>query len=352
MNFVNSDFESYGQIKFWFGFKGDFMKEVLITGGAGYIGSHVARVLHKRGFKPLIYDNLVNGFREFVRDFEFIKGDIGDYKKLLRIFKKREICAVMNFASFIAVGESVKLPLMYYENNVADTLSLFRAMIDSNIKSFIFSSTAAVYGYPDSVPIVEESQLRPINPYGNTKYFIEKVLHDLDVSDDFKSISLRYFNASGADPSGEIGESHTPETHLIPLVMRSLIEPGYKITIFGTDYDTPDGTCIRDYIHVNDLASAHVLALESLLQNNTSRVYNLGNGKGFSVREVIDSVKRVTGKIPSFIEGERREGDPAVLVASSELAKKELGWEIEYNDLDDIINTAWKWESLQKRKGY
>lgn len=328
------------------------MKEVLITGGAGYIGSHVARLLQKRGFKPIIYDNLVNGFREFVSGFEFIKGDIGDYKKLMRLFRKREIRAVMNFASFIAVGESVKKPLVYYENNVAETLSLFRAMIDSNIKSFIFSSTAAVYGYPDSVPIVEESRLKPINPYGNTKYFIEKVLQDLEISDNFKSISLRYFNASGADPSGEIGESHVPETHLIPLVMRSVIDPGYKIKIFGTDYDTPDGTCIRDYIHVNDLASAHVLALESLLENNKSRVYNLGNGKGFSVREVIDSVERVTEKRASFAEGERREGDPAVLVASSELAKKELGWKIEYNELDKIIETAWKWESLQKRKGY
>lgn len=328
------------------------MKEILVTGGAGYIGSHVVKMLAERGYAPLVYDSLENGFRDFVADHELVQGDIGDYETLAALFRKREIECVMNFASYIAVGESVQHPLKYYANNVAKTLELFRAMNDHGVKRFIFSSTAAVYGYPDAVPIREDSPLRPINPYGRTKHFIEQVLGDLDAAASFRSISLRYFNAAGADPSGFIGESHVPETHIIPLVIRAVLDESYFLTIFGTDYKTPDGTCIRDYIHVNDLASAHVLALENLLAGNSSKVFNLGNGTGFSVREVVESVRRVTGRMPQVRTGPRRPGDPDVLVASSEKARAELGWKPQMADLDVIVETAWKWERQGKRKGY
>ena len=328
------------------------MKEILVTGGAGYIGSHVVKMLAGRGYKPVVYDSLENGFRDFVSEYELVQGDIGDYETLAALFRKRKIECVMNFASYIAVGESVRYPLKYYANNAAKTLELFRAMNDHGVKRFIFSSTAAVYGYPGAVPIREDSPLCPINPYGRTKHIIEQVLGDLDASDSFRSISLRYFNAAGADPSGSIGESHVPETHIIPLVMRSILEDNFSLTIFGTDYNTPDGTCIRDYIHVNDLASAHILALENLLAENTTKVFNLGNGTGFSVREVIESVRRVTGKEPRVKEGPRREGDPDILVASSQKARDELGWKPEMAGLDAIVDTAWNWERQGKRKGY
>jgi len=328
------------------------MKNILVTGGAGYIGSHVTRLLAKKGFNPIVYDNLSGGFKDFVSGFEFIKGDIGDFDKLAHVLSHYSIQCVMNFASFIAVGESVQYPLKYYENNVAKTLTLFEAMIKTNVKRFIFSSSAAVYGNPEIIPIPEESPMKPESPYGKTKYFIEEVLRDLSVSNSFKAISLRYFNAAGADESGQIGESHVPETHLIPLVIRAVLDPEYTVTIFGTDYNTPDGTCIRDYIHVNDLGDAHILALENLLESGKSDVFNLGNGKGFSVREVIDSVRRVTGKDFLVKEGARRPGDPAVLVASSQKAKELLHWQPVYTDIDSIVATAWKWESQRKRKGY
>ena len=328
------------------------MKEILVTGGAGYIGSHVVKMLAEKGYVPVVYDTLENGFQDFVPGHELVQGDIGDYAKLLALFRNRKIECVMNFASYIAVGESVQKPLKYYENNTAKTITLFKAMIDGGVKRFIFSSTAAVYGYPDETPIREDSPLKAINPYGRTKHMIEQVLSDLDASDKFRSISLRYFNAAGADPSGVIGESHVPETHLIPLVMRAVLDDEYTIGIFGTDYNTPDGTCIRDYIHVNDLALAHILALENLLKENRTKVFNLGNGKGFSVREVIESVRRVTGKDPRYKEMPRREGDPDVLVASSGKAQKELGWKPHMADLDTIVETAWRWEKSGKRKGY
>lgn len=328
------------------------MKEILVTGGAGYIGSHVVKMLADRGYHPIVFDSLENGFAEFVKGHELIQGDIGDYNKLVDLFRKRKIECVMNFASYIAVGESVQLPLKYYINNVAKTLQLFRAMIDCDVKRFIFSSTAAVYGYPEKVPIEEDAVLMPINPYGRTKLMIEQVLRDLDASDGMKYISLRYFNAAGADPSGEIGESHIPETHLIPLALRSILDDDYVLTIFGTDYRTPDGTCIRDYIHVNDLADAHILALEMLLSKGKSAVYNLGNGRGFTVREVIEAVRQVTGKKPKVKEGSRRPGDPDVLIASSEKAIKELGWKPQMAELETIVETAWRWESKRKRKGW
>jgi len=328
------------------------MAEILVTGGAGYIGSHVTRALAAVGFTPLVYDNLSGGFREFVKDFEVIEGDIGDYEKLMALFRSRRIECVMNFASFIAVGESVRLPLKYYQNNVAATLALLRAMVDAGLKRFIFSSSAAVYGSPRSVPISEESELSPENPYGRTKFFIEEVLRDLDASDGLKSISLRYFNAAGADPSGDMGESHTPETHLVPLALRAALDPSYILTIFGTDYDTPDGTCIRDYIHVNDLAQAHVLAARALVAGGISEAYNLGNGSGFSVLEVVESAKRVTKKPIRAAHGARRPGDPAVLVASSRKAREGLGWVPRYTGLDEIVETAWRWESQKRRRGW
>ncbi|MBN1499081.1 MAG: UDP-glucose 4-epimerase GalE [Spirochaetes bacterium] len=328
------------------------MKEILVTGGAGYIGSHVIRKLSNKGYTPVVYDDLSAGIREFTDGFDFIDGDIGDYDKLVKIFKSRKIECVMNFASFIAVGESCSNPLKYYENNVAKTVSLFKAMLDSDIKKFIFSSTAAVYGNPEEIPITENSRWKPESPYGRTKLMVEDILRDLDVSDGLKFIALRYFNAAGADPAGEIGESHVPETHLIPLIIRSVLDPSFEITIFGTDYDTPDGTCIRDYIHVNDLADAHVLAVDKLMEGSDSRVFNLGNGTGFSVKEVIDSVMRVTGKKPSVKTGPRRSGDPAVLVASSDAVRKYLGWIPEFPHIDSIVETAWNWEKKQKRKGY
>lgn len=328
------------------------MSDILVTGGAGYIGSHVVRMLAERGYTPVVYDNLSNGNRDSVRGHDFVLGDIGDYEALRTLFRERDIRGVMNFASFIAVGESVAKPLTYYENNVARTITLFRAMLDAEVFAFIFSSSAAVYGYPRSVPIVEESALAPINPYGRTKLMIEQVLRDLDEATRLRSVCLRYFNAAGAHPSGEIGENHVPETHLIPLVMRSVLDPSYRLTVFGTDYNTPDGTCVRDYIHVDDLAEAHVLALVQLLASGSSRVYNLGNGTGFSVREIVESVRRVTGKVPKITEGERRPGDPDALVASSALAQSELGWTVRYRGIDEIVETAWRWESGGKRKGY
>lgn len=328
------------------------MKNILVTGGAGYIGSHVTRLLAKRGFNPIVYDNLSGGFKEFVYGYEFVEGDIGDLDKLIYILSHHKIQCVMNFASYIAVGESVQFPLKYYENNVAKTLTLFEAMLKANVKKFIFSSSAAVYGNPETIPITEDSAMKPESPYGKTKYFIEEVLKDLAVSNSFHSISLRYFNAAGADESGEIGESHVPETHLIPLVIRAVLDPQYTVTIFGTDYNTSDGTCIRDYIHVNDLGTAHILALEKLLEADSSDVFNLGNGKGFSVKEVVDSVRRITGKEFSVKDGARRPGDPAILVASSQKAMNKLHWQPVYTSIDSIVASAWNWEKQQKRKGY
>ena len=328
------------------------MKKILVTGGAGYIGSHTVRQLSKNNYIPIIYDNLSTGHKEFIRDYEFIEGDIGDFDKLTSVFKKHEIECVVNFASFIAVSESVKLPLKYYKNNLSCAIELFRAMIESGLNHFIFSSSAAVYGFPEKTPITENSPLKPINPYGRSKLFIEEILKDLDISDGIKSICLRYFNAAGASPIGDIGENHIPETHLIPLIMRSIIDKNYSLTVFGTDYATPDGTCIRDYIHVNDLASAHVLALDYLLSQKKSDVFNLGNERGFSVNEVIKSTERITGKKSTINYGAKRAGDPAVLVASSNKAKNILNWKGEIDELDKIIETAWKWESSGRRKGY
>ena len=315
---------------------------ILVAGGSGYIGSHVCKMLAKEGFDIIVYDNLSKGYESFARWGRFVLGDISDERQLDLVFSRFKIDAVMHFCASIEVGESVVDPEKYYINNVSNTLTLLKVMNRYNVKKFIFSSSAAVYGMPDKVPIEEEAPKKPINPYGWTKLMVEQILQDYDRAYNLKSICFRYFNAAGADPDGEIGEAHNPETHLIPLIIDAALGKRESIKIYGTDYDTKDGTCIRDYIHVNDLARAHILGLKMLLDGGKSDVFNLGSESGFSVREIIDIVKKVTEKDFKVIETERRPGDPAVLVAKSEKAKRILGWKIEYS-IEEIIKTAWNW---------
>jgi len=319
------------------------MSVILVTGGAGYIGSHAVKELRKQGYHPLVYDNLSTGHQWAVRKHELIEGDLGDISHVQQILHQKNPVAVMHFAASSLVGESVEQPALYFRNNVINTLNLLEAMLTSGVKYFIFSSTAAVYGNPHHVPISEDHPLEPVNPYGEGKVFVEKALRWYGEIHGFKYISLRYFNAAGADPEGELGEVHDPETHLIPRILEVALGKRPSIEIYGTDYDTPDGTCIRDYIHVTDLAQAHILALEALLNGHPSRVYNLGNQRGFSVKEVVEAARGVTGHPIPAKESPRRPGDPPVLVASSERIKKELGWKPLYNDLKTIIETAWRW---------
>ncbi len=321
---------------------------ILVTGGAGYIGSHTVKLLEEKGFEVVVYDNLSNGHEEAVLNSRFVKGDILERAKLDDLLTEIEFDAVIHFAAFIEVGESVKKPLEFFNNNVSGTLNLLSLLKKHGVKKFVFSSTAAVYGNPDKTPIEEDFDLKPINPYGNTKLTVEKVLGDMSVAGDINYIALRYFNASGADESGLIGESHNPETHLIPLVLKTAKGERDSIKIFGTDYPTKDGTCIRDYIHVNDLANAHVLALNYLLDGGDSDVFNCGYGVGYSVREIIDTAKKVTGVDFKVEEAERREGDPAVLVADNEKIKRVLGWQPVHNDIEFIIKTAWNWEKNKR----
>lgn len=323
------------------------MKNILVIGGAGYIGSHTARALAKRGYNPVVFDNLSKGHREAVENFPFEQGDLQDKKRLAEVFKKHRIEAVMHFAAFIEVGESVQNPAKYYQNNTAGVLNLLQALIENQIPYFVFSSTAAIFGEPVKDRIDEFHPQHPINPYGNSKLMVEKMLADFDVAYGLKSTALRYFNASGADDSGEIGESHTPETHLIPLILQTAAGKRKSIKIFGTDYPTPDGTCVRDYIHVNDLARAHILALEKMEKDKVSQRFNLGSGNGYSVAELIAKAKQITGVDFPVEQAPRRAGDPAVLVADSTKAKRVLGWQPEY-DLTRIIKTAWSWEQHRK----
>ncbi|ACF12520.1 UDP-glucose 4-epimerase [Chloroherpeton thalassium ATCC 35110] len=320
---------------------------VLITGGAGYIGSHAVRRLKQAGYKTLVLDNLVYGHSEFVEADELIIGDLENTKLLNQVFSKHKIQAVMHFAAYAYVGESVQNPAKYYRNNVASTLNLLDAMLAYKVKKFIFSSTCATYGEPDEIPITETHPQRPINPYGQSKLMVEKILDDYDHAYDLRSVRLRYFNAAGADPDGGIGEDHDPETHLIPLVLDAALERRAHISMFGTDYDTPDGTCVRDYIHVTDLAEAHVLGLKYLENGGKTDFFNLGNGNGFSVKEVIETARKITGKeIPAKI-APRRPGDPASLVGSSEKIKSALGWKPQFPDLPAIIETAWQWHKTR-----
>ena len=318
--------------------------KVLVVGGAGYIGSHMVKMLSIAGHQVTTLDNLSNGYKDAVLYGDFVEGDIADAKLLDQLFADTQFDGVMHFASYIQVGESVEKPSMYYRNNVSNTQVLLDAMVKHDIKNFIFSSTAATFGEPEYTPIDEKHPQKPINPYGHSKLMVEQILADFDHAYGLKSVSLRYFNAAGADPDGELGERHVPETHLIPLVLQAASNRRKNITIFGDDYDTPDGTCIRDYIHINDLCSAHLLGLEHLVAGGESKAYNMGNGQGYSIKEVIDVAKKVSGNDFEVVAGMRRDGDPARLVADSTLLQKELGWKPEYTDLEIIVRHAWEWE--------
>jgi UDP-glucose 4-epimerase len=320
---------------------------VLVVGGAGYIGSHMVKMLLGAGHEVVTLDNLSSGHRDAVLGGNFVEGDLADPECLNQVFEQHQPEAVMHFASYIQVGESVRKPDIYYRNNVTNTLNLLDAMLQFDVKKFIFSSTAAVFGEPDYVPIDEAHPNRPLNPYGRSKWMIEQVLADYDKAFDLRSVCLRYFNAAGADPEGQLGERHDPETHLIPLILQAASGRRENIQVFGRDYDTPDGTCIRDYIHIVDLCSAHLAALEYLNKGGTSDRFNLGNGSGFSVQEVIDAVQKVSGKPVTVINGLRREGDPARLVADAKRARSILAWQPTYTALDTIVSHAWQWELKQ-----
>lgn len=316
---------------------------ILVTGGAGYIGSHVVKELRRQGYRLLVYDNLSTGHRWAIRQDELIEGDLGDRGRIEEVLYKEKPLAVMHFAASSLVGESVERPEFYFRNNVINSLNLLEAMLAGEVKYFIFSSSAAVYGNPRQIPIAEDHPLTPVNPYGEGKVFVERALRWHEEAHGLRFISLRYFNAAGADPEGELGEDHSPETHLIPRILNVAMGKTPFIEIYGTDYDTPDGTCIRDYIHVADLVQAHILALEALLNGSASQVYNLGNQKGCSVKEVVDVARMVASHPIPVRESSRRQGDPPALVASSERIKKELGWQPRYNDLKTIVETAWGW---------
>lgn len=317
---------------------------ILLVGGAGYIGSHMVKRLGQLGCAVTTLDNLSSGHRDAVLCGDFVQGDLADQALLASLLQPGRFDAVMHFASFIQVGESVQKPAMYYANNVTNTLHLLDAMRAAGVQRFIFSSTAATFGEPQYTPIDERHPQAPINPYGRSKLMIEQVLEDYDRAYGLKSVCLRYFNAAGADPDGELGERHDPETHLIPLVLQAASGRRTDIAVFGRDYDTPDGTCIRDYIHINDLCEAHWLALQSLMQGASSQRYNLGNGAGFSVQEVIDAAQRVTGKPITVRDAPRRDGDPARLVADATLARQQLGWVPQFPDLETLVRHAWGWE--------
>jgi len=320
------------------------LKRILVTGGAGYIGSHVVKTLGEKGFTVLVYDNLSKGYRDAILHDELVVGDLDDTKLLDRTVKEFRPDAVMHFAAFIEVGESVIDPIKYYQNNLANTINLLHVLTKYHMSKFIFSSSAAVYGIPERVPITEDVKINPINPYGQSKAVVEKVIGDLSAATDFQHVSLRYFNAAGADPTGRIGERHNPESHLIPLVLKTAKGERQSINIYGTDYPTPDGTCIRDYIHIEDLADAHLLALDYLLDNGKSDYFNCGYGHGYSVKEVINTVKKVTGINFAVQDAGRRAGDPPVLVADSSKLKKQLLWKPRHDSLEFIIKTAWEWE--------
>ncbi len=320
---------------------------VLVTGGAGYIGSHAVKMLCDKGYGVVCLDNLVKGHRENVIGGIFYEGGVEDKDLVRDICTRHEIKAAMHFAAYSLVGESVEIPILYYENNVCNTLNLIDALMDMGVKNFIYSSSAGVYGEPMRVPITEDAQCVPTNPYGRTKFYVEGILRDLDKARGLNYVSLRYFNAAGAYPDGTIGEDHDPETHLIPIVLDVALGRRGSVTIFGNDWPTRDGTCIRDYVHVCDLIDAHILALEYLLAGGKSKVFNLGNSKGYTVREVIETVSDVTGKDICVEVGPRRLGDPAILVASSEKIKKELGWMPKWTSLKDIVETAWKWHRIR-----
>ncbi len=323
------------------------MSAILVTGGAGYIGSHACKALAAAGYTPVAYDNLVHGHRQAVKWGPLEAGDISDRTRLDAVIRQWQPIAVMHFAAYAYVGESVTNPGKYYRNNVVGSLVLLEAMRDHGIDKLVFSSTCATYGVPRSQLLTEDHPQFPINPYGASKLMVERMLADFDVAHGLRSVCLRYFNAAGADPDGDIGEMHDPETHLIPLVLDAASGARADITVFGTDYDTADGTCIRDYIHVGDLADAHVLALQALERGAASAAYNLGNGQGFSVRQVIDAAQRVTARAIPVTLADRRAGDPPVLVGDATRIRDALGWSPRHADLDDMIATAWRWQQAR-----
>ena len=318
--------------------------KVLVCGGAGYIGSNMTAMLAREGHYPIVYDNLSKGHKAAIADKELVVGDLSDYDLLVKTLEKYEIEAIMHFAAFIEVGESVAEPIKYYKNNLCATHNLLHAMETAGVRKFIFSSTAAVYGIPETFPITEDSPMKPINPYGQTKLAVEEMCHHQSITGKLNFAALRYFNACGAGNNGTIGEDHRPESHLIPLTIQAAMGKRDAIRIYGTNYPTPDGTCVRDYIHIEDLCKAHLLALKQLDTKNEIRC-NLGNERGHSVREVIETVKKVSGKDFKVLETENRPGDPPVLTASAKKAKEELGWKVEKPDLEEIVETAWKWHS-------
>ncbi|MFC1633784.1 UDP-glucose 4-epimerase GalE [Planctomycetota bacterium] len=318
--------------------------KVLVCGGAGYIGSNMTALLAREGHEPIVFDNLSKGHPSAIGQNELVQGDLSNFHLLTETLKKYNIEAVMHFAAFIAVGESVQEPLKYYRNNFCCTETLLSAMEAAGVEKFVFSSTAAVYGIPKVIPITEDSPTEPINPYGQTKLAVEKMCHDQSRAGKLAYASLRYFNACGAGNHASLGEDHRPESHLIPLTIQAAMGKRSEIKIFGTDYPTPDGTCLRDYIHIDDLCRAHLLALEKL-DYKREMVYNLGNEKGYSVREVIETVKKVSGKDFRVVEAEQRDGDPPILTADATKAKSELNWKIDKPELQEMVETAWKWHN-------
>lgn len=318
---------------------------ILVTGGLGYVGSHAVKQLVDRGEQVVCLDNLVFGHKEAAGGSEVVVGDIGDQALLRDVFTKHKIDAAMHFAGFTAVGESVDDPQKYYMNNISNSLAMLQVMLEFDVKMMIFSSSAATFGEPEVVPIPEDHPKNPTNPYGRSKLMLEHILKEYEHAYGLRSISLRYFNASGADESGLIGEDHKPEHHLIPLILQVALGQRDKISVFGTDWPTPDGTCVRDYVHVSDLAQAHLLGLDALRKGKETTAYNMGNGSGYSVMEVIKMAEKVTGRAINAVSADRRAGDPAVLVASSEKISKELGWKPNYPDLETIVRSAWNWHS-------
>ncbi len=317
---------------------------VLVCGGAGYIGSNMTAMLAATGFEPIVFDNLSTGHRSAVADAEFVQGDLADYELLAKMLKEYKIDVVMHFAALIEVGESVQSPLKYYHNNLSNTQTLLSAMEATGVEKFVFSSSAAVYGMPKKVPVTEDAPKEPINPYGQTKWAVERMCHYQSQTGKLSYAALRYFNAAGAGNNASLGEDHRPESHLIPLTIQAAIGKRTEVQIYGTDYPTPDGTCIRDYIHIDDLCRAHLLALKKL-DESSELVYNLGNNKGYSVKEVIETVKKVSGRDFKVVASDRRPGDAPILTSDATKAKTELGWEPEFPELEEIISTAWQWHS-------
>jgi UDP-glucose 4-epimerase len=317
---------------------------ILVCGGAGYIGSNMTAMLAAEEHDPVVYDNLSKGHKAAIAGCEFVKGDLADYKLLVKTLKKYKIDAVFHFAASTEAGESVSSPLKYYYNNVSNTQLLLAAMENARVEKLVFSSTAAVYGIPDKLPITEQSPTKPINPYGETKLAVERMCHFQSQTGKLSYASLRYFNAAGAGNNCTLGEDHRPESHLIPLTIAAAMGKSDTIKIYGTDYHTPDGSCIRDYIHIDDLCRAHLLALNKLEQSR-ELVYNLGNGNGFSVKEVIETVKKVSGKDFKVVESDRRPGDAPILTSDAAKAINELGWRPEFPDLEKIVATAWQWHN-------